>query len=64
MIRISWRGDHLENGLESSAIEFFIYLMSVEVYGHQTEEVNVHLLRFSHSANDVWKAAKKGQGRN
>lgn len=36
--------DYLKYRLKGSAIQFFIYLMSVKVYGHQAEEVYVHLL--------------------
>lgn len=55
MVWGSWRCHHLKHWLERSPIQFFIDLVSVEVYGHQTEDVNIHLLWFSHSADNMWK---------
>ncbi|KAL8207722.1 UNVERIFIED_CONTAM: hypothetical protein K2H54_060989 [Gekko kuhli] len=51
--------DHLKHRLKGSAIQFLIYLMPVEVYGHQAEEVYVHLLQFSHSADNMWKTNRE-----
>lgn len=44
MVWGSWRCYHLKHRLEGPPIQFFINLVSVEVYGHQTEDVNIHLL--------------------
>lgn len=44
MVWGSWRCHHLKHRLESSPIQFLIDLVSVEVYGHQTEDVNIYLL--------------------
>lgn len=51
----SWRCHHLKHRLEGSAIQLLIDLVPVEVYGHQAEDVNIHLLWFPHSADNVWK---------
>lgn len=55
MVWGSWRCHHLKHRLEGSPIQFFIDLVAVEVYGHQTEDINIHLLWFSHSADNMWK---------
>lgn len=56
VIGVSWHGDHLEHGLEGPAVKLLLYLVSVEVRGHQAEEVHVHLLQLAHPADDVREA--------
>lgn len=58
----SWCCHHLKYRLESPAVEFLLYLVSVEVCGNQAEKVHIHLLQFAHPADDVWKAGRRVKG--
>lgn len=62
VVRTSWCRHHLKHRLESPAVEFLLYLVSVEVCGNQAEKVHIHLLQFAHPADDVWKAGRRVKG--
>lgn len=62
VVWVSGHGDHLEHRLEGPAVELLLYLVSVEVRGHQAEEVHVHLLQLAHPAHDVWEAGQPVKG--
>lgn len=55
----SWCRHHLKHRLESPAVEFLLYLVSVEVCGNQAEKVHIHLFQFAHPADDMWKAGRR-----
>lgn len=62
VVWVSGHGDHLEHGLEGPAVELLLYLVSVEVRGHQAEEVHVHLLQLAHPAHNVREAGRPVKG--
>lgn len=62
VVRTSWCCHHLKYRLESPAVEFLLYLVSVEVCGNQAEKVHIYLLQFAHPADDMWKAGRRVKG--
>lgn len=52
-IRAAGRGHRLKDGLESPAVQLLVYLVSVEIHGDQTEQVDVHHLAGAHAADHV-----------
>lgn len=44
VVRVARRRDHLEHGLKGPAVQLAFHLVSVEVRGHQAEQVDVHLI--------------------
>lgn len=52
------RGHRLEDGLESPAVQLLVYLVSVEIHGDQTEQVDVHHLTGAHAADHMWQSGE------
>ena len=62
VVWVSGCSNHLEHGLEGPAVKLLLYLVSVEVRGHQAEEAHVHLLQLAHPAHDVREAGRPVKG--
>lgn len=52
----TWRSHSLKNRLESPAVQLLIDLVTIKIHGHQAEQVDIHSLTGTHSANYMWQS--------
>ena len=59
VIRAIWHSHSLKDRLESPTVQLLIDLVPIKIHGHQAEQVDIHSLTGTHSANYVWQSGDR-----